>query len=140
MKLVALLILACLPIFCLQSSFAGDPISPLFRARLDATMAEWERSGEAGGSSGEGAASWPMSASRESLCIGSMCMQSHCMNGRCLRSECIGSGCATSLCGGSACVGVSLCPKKCSGNDGAADRADPDYSNLTYTWGPCRGM
>jgi hypothetical protein len=158
MKRIALLVLGCLLTICLGNGLAGDPVSPLFQARLDATKAEWERGGEAGDPGGQDPTWWPASANPMSFCLGSVCltsyclgsfcMSSHCVGSGCVGSTCLGSGCAASLCvgsgcvgsicGGSACLGVSLCPKKCHGNDGAANRDGPDYGGLTYTWGPCR--
>jgi hypothetical protein len=148
MKRIALLVLGCLLTICLGNGLAGDPVSPLFQARLDATKAEWERGGEAGDPGGQDPTWWPASANPMSFCLGSVCLASHCVGSGCVGSTCLGSGCAASLCvgsgcvgsicGGSACLGVSLCPKKCHGNDGAANRDGPDYGGLTYTWGPCR--
>ena len=160
MKRIGLLFSVCLLAACLQSGFGGDPVSPLFQARLDATMAEWERAGDAGDPGGQDPTWWPASANPVSFCAGSVCLASYCIGSFCLSSECVGSGCVGStcvgsgcvsslcagsgclgsICGGSACMGVSLCPKNCTGNDGAANADGPDYTNLTYTWGPCAGQ
>ena len=157
MKRIAILVLGFLLTICLQNSFAGDPVSPLFQARLDATMDEWERGGKAGDPGDQSPTWWPASANPVSFCLGSVCLASYCVGSLCVSSDCVGSGCVGStclgsgcasslcvgsgcvgsICGGSACLGVSLCPKRCDGNDGAAGRDSPDYGGLTFTWGPC---
>jgi hypothetical protein len=140
MKCIVLLVLGSLFTICLGNGLAGDPVSPLFQARLDATKAEWERGGEASNTGGQAPVWAPASANPQSLCTNTICFRSGCIGSACMGSACLGSGCAGSICYGSACEGLSLCPKKCNGNDGAADRADPGYNNLTCTWGPCKGL
>ena len=149
MKRIAPLIVACLLSVCLGKAVAGDPLSPLFQARLEATMAGWQRGWDAGQAATQRRISRP-GADSTSFCLGSVCQMSYCLESYCASSTCIGSACPGSactasscvgtVCHGSACLGVSLCPKRCDGNDGAAGREGPDYGNLTYTWGPCRDM
>jgi hypothetical protein len=158
MRRIVPVVLLCLVVISIRSALAGDPVSPLFQARLEATMVEWERGATPQDRGDPEVGAWPASAHPASFCLGSACLSSYCIGSLCVSSECVGSGCVGStcvgsgcasslcagsgcigsICGGSACMGPSLCPRKCDGNDGATNPAEPDYGNLTYTWGPCR--
>ena len=128
-------------------ALAGDPISPLYQARLDATLAEWEMAAMGAGSicednpDGVVMSAQPWSYCLGSLCAGSVCLGSACLASDCLgsgcigsgcvgsgcvSSACVGSGCVGSICGGSACLGVTLCSRRCGG-DGPPVPQSPDY-------------
>ena len=160
MMRITLMVLVCLLLCSLGRGHAGNPVSPLFHARLEATKTDWERGEKVDGPGGTDP-TWLPSANPVSFCLGSVCLASYCIGSFCVSSGCVGSGCVGStcigsgcvaslcggsgcvgsVCGGSACLGVSLCPQKCDGSgDGATNREGPDYNNLTYTWGPCSGM
>jgi hypothetical protein len=133
------LIWTCLTLLAWAAAYAGDPLSPLYRARLDATLAEWESAtpqtvdDPPGGGpvsvqpmsfcvlSVCGASFCCGSVCVSSECIGSVCVNSACTVSGCVGSICFGSACAGSICGGSLCIGESLCIQKC----GATGRADP---------------
>ncbi len=154
--MVVVLVVGCTCCVC----YAKDPQSPLFRARLEATMRDWENGGSPGAYGGDDPPLTPASLNPASFCLGSACLASYCIGSLCISSECVGSGCAGStcigsgcaasmcaasgcigsICGGSACMGTTLCPKVCGDDTGPASTQGPDYGNLTYTWGPCRGL
>ena len=155
---ITLTVLACLLVSSSGTCFAGNPVSPLFSSRHDATMNDWERGGVPDGSGDDDPMWWPASANPASFCAGSLCLASYCVGSLCVSSECVGSGCVGStclgsgcaaslcgasgcvgsICGGSACVGATLCLKVCGDGSGPTIVDGPDYDNLTCTWGPCR--
>jgi hypothetical protein len=114
---------------------AANPVTPLYKARLDATLRGWEASASSIGEDVDNAPWWPASAQPVSLCVGSLCLGSLCAGSLCISSECsgslcissgcagsgcvgstcLGSGCVGSICGGSACLGVTLCLRTCGG-------------------------
>lgn len=118
-------------------ALAGDPISPLYQARLDATLAGWDMAAMGAGGVGEiDPEGGPISAQPFSFCVGSLCAGSYCFGSVCVNSDCLGSacinsgcvgsgcvgsvcvasGCVGSMCGGSACLGVTLCTRACGGD------------------------
>jgi len=155
-----LMVLVCLLVFSCCTCFAGNPVSPLFRSRHDATMKDWEQGAVEYGSGGDDPVPMVVSLNPISFCVGSVCLGSYCAGSLCLSSECLGSGCVGStcigsgcagsmcaasgcvgsMCGGSACVGNTLCIKACGDDTGGTIVVDPNYNNLTCTWGPCRDM
>ena len=140
------------------SSLAGaaDPITPLYKARLDATLAGWEATPSQVGDDTEGVPWWPVSAQPMSYCVGSLCLgsmcggsmcicsecsgsaclNSGCLGSACVGSTCIGSGCIGSICGGSACLGVTLCLRKC-GDITPPIFQDPDGGNTSLAVPRC---
>jgi hypothetical protein len=124
---------------------AGDPVSPLFAARLDATLAEWEAAASVPDGGADGVLWWPASAQPASACVGSLCAGSLCVGSLCASSDCVGSlcvnsgcagsgcvgsvclgsGCAGSLCAGSTCAGTTLCVRVCGRNGGPPVPQDP---------------
>ncbi len=157
---ITLMVLACLLVYSCSACYAGNPVSPLFRSRHEATMSDWERGGSADGPGGNDPTWWPASANPASFCVGSLCLASYCVGSLCVSSECVGSGCVGStclgsgcaaslcagsgcvgsVCGGSACMSTTMCLKRCGDNAGPTTVQEPNYSNLTYTWGPCAGL
>lgn len=127
-------------------SFAGDPPSPLYRARLLATLARWERGTAVRAEEPEDPGWWPASLNPASMCVGSACPQSYCfgslcaeslcLGSGCLGSTCIGSGCIASMCGMSACAGTTLCLRKC-GYAGPPNAIDPNNNGTTFVNGTC---
>lgn len=125
---------------------AGDPISPLFQARLQATLAGWQAKPAVPEQDSCDPEWWPASLNPASLCIGSLCPQSYCfgslcaqsicLGSGCLGSTCIGSGCVASLCGVSGCAGTTLCLKKC-GYAGPPNAIDPTGNGTTFVNGTC---
>jgi hypothetical protein len=137
---------AAVILFACAAAQARDPVSPLFSARLEATLAGWEmaalRPAECGD---QEVLTWPASAQPASLCVGSLCVGSLCLGSLCVSSDCvgsgcvnsgcagsgcvgsvcIGSGCAGSMCGGSACMGTTLCIRACGGDGGPPILRDP---------------
>jgi hypothetical protein len=158
MMRITLIVLAFLLVCSCCACLAEDPVSPLFRSRHEATMKDWERESAVEVSGGDAPVLTPASLNPFSFCVGSACMGSYCAGSLCISSECLGSGCVGStcigsgcaaslcaasgcvgsICGGSACVGPTLCIKVCGDDTGGTIVLDPNYSNLTYTWGPCR--
>lgn len=146
---VAVLPLAVPPAVVLLSCGAvnaGDPVSPLFAARLEATLAEWDMAAATPVAWGDQmGVVWPASAQPASLCVGSLCIGSLCIGSLCVSSDCVGSGCvnsgcagsgcvgsvcagsgcAGSMCGGSACVGTTLCIRQCGSDGGPPIPRDP---------------
>jgi len=127
-------------------AMAGDPISPLYQARLDATLAEWEMAATGAVGGGEiGTEGGPVSVQPFSFCLASVCAGSYCLGSACVNSDCLGSGCINSgcvgsgcvasvclgsgcvgsMCGGSACVGTTLCVRQC-GDSGPPLPQDQD--------------
>jgi hypothetical protein len=157
---ITLVILACLLAFSCCTCVAGNPVSPLFRSRHDATMKEWEQGAAMSGSGGDDPIQTPVSVNPVSFCVGSVCLGSYCAGSLCVSSECLGSGCVGStcigsgcaaslcaasgcvgsICGGSACMAQTMCIKVCGDNSGPTIVVDPNYDNLTCTWGPCRDL
>ncbi|MGD9141832.1 MAG: hypothetical protein PVJ42_09870 [bacterium] len=125
---------------------AGDPLSPLYGARLAETLAEWEAGALAQHQDSDDPAWWPASFNPASLCIGSLCPQSLCIGSACIESTCIGSGCigsmcigsgcAASMCGVSGCAGTTLCLKKC-GYISPPSPIDPNGNGTTFHNGTC---
>ena len=127
------LVIAVVAVCVSSAARASDPITPLYRARLDATLAGWETAGSPPDDDAQGSLSWPASAQPVSFCVGSLCLGSMCAGSLCIGSECsgsvcvnsgcagsgcvgstcIGSGCVGSICGGSACMGITLCLRTC---------------------------
>ncbi|MFH1221178.1 MAG: hypothetical protein V1694_12095 [Candidatus Eisenbacteria bacterium] len=122
----------------------GDPVSPLYQARLAATLAEWEAGprpvADVADDNGGPASLQPVSlcigsACLGSVCIGSACLGSECLGSACLESSCLGSGCVGSacagstcvgtLCVGSACYGASACGSGCRRGGGQTNAVDP---------------
>jgi hypothetical protein len=148
----AVLSVAVLPAVVLIScgvATAGDPVSPLFAARLEATLAGWEIAAVPAGEGGDGEVPWwPASAQPASLCVGSLCVGSLCVGSLCVSSDCVGSGCvnsgcagsgcvgsvclgsgcAGSMCAGSACLGITLCVRVCGRDGGPTIPQDPSGS------------
>ena len=149
-------------VFLLLSAFApsvlaADPVSPLYQAQLDATLARWEL-GASGmiGDGGVDVTGGPASVQPFSFCLASICVGSYCIGSACLNSECIGSGCVNSgcvgsgcvssvclgsgcvgsMCGGSACYGATMCVRQC-GPDGPAIPQDPQPSAPTMSARTC---
>lgn len=109
--LPAVILIAC------GAADAGDPVSPLFAARLEATLVEWEMAAlPVTDDGGEGVPWWPASAQPASLCVGSLCVGSLCVGSLCVSSDCVGSGCVTSGCAGSGCVGSVCLGSGCAGS------------------------
>ena len=155
---VTLMVLAFLLVCSCCRCLAGNPLSPLFRSRHDATMNDWERGSVVDGFGGDDPILTPASLNPVSFCVGSACLASYCVGSLCISSECLGSGCVGStclgsgcaasmcaasgcvgsMCGGSACAGKTLCIKVCGEGSGPTIVVDPSYDNLTCTWGPCR--
>lgn len=125
---------------------AGDPVSPLFSARLEATLAGWEMAAlRPAERADQEVLTWPASAQPASLCVGSLCVGSLCLGSLCVSSDCVGSGCVNSgcagsgcvgsvcigsgctgsMCGGSACMGTTLCIRACGGYGGPPMLRDP---------------
>ena len=152
MMRITVLLVCCLVAAVSLPAFAGNPVSPLYRARLDETLADWETDAVPPSPGGEDPAWWPASLNPFSYCLGSLCPQSYCLGSLCLESGCVGSGCvgstcvgsacATSLCAGSACIasvcagsacyGATLCDRVC-GEDSPACPSDPGTGGLSYT-------
>ena len=129
--------------------WAADPVSPLYQARLDATLAGWESVDTPLGKHGNDPC-WPISAQPVSLCVGSVCLGSlcagsicissecsgslcvgsECVGSGCLGSTCLGSGCLGSICGGSVCLGTTMCLKTCGGVITPPIPADPGNTSL----------
>jgi hypothetical protein len=117
------------------SSHAASPVTPLYKARLDATVKGWETAVSPMGGDVDCTPWWPASAQPASLCVGSLCLGSLCAGSLCISSECsgslcvasgcagsgcvgstcLGSGCVGSICGGSVCVGTTMCLRTCGG-------------------------
>ena len=126
---------------------AGDPPSPLYRARLLATLAGWEAPTAVRAGDPEDPGWWPASLNPVSLCVGSACPQSYCLGSicaesiclgsGCIGSTCIGSGCVASLCGVSGCAGTTLCLKKCGYAGGPPNAIDPNNNGTTFVNGTC---
>ncbi len=126
---------------------ASYPLSPLYEARLMATLAEWEAGAPAPAGHSDDSTWWPASANPASFCAGSLCAQSYCLGSVCLGSTClgsgcigstcIGSGCAASLCGVSGCAGTTLCLKKCGPDGGPPYVIDPMDNHTTFHNGTC---
>jgi hypothetical protein len=151
-KTLAAAVVAVLPAVVLVAcgaAEAGDPVSPLFAARLDATLAGWEAAAVPAGEDGDGEIPWwPASAQPASLCVGSLCVGSVCVGSLCVSSDCVGSGCVNSgcagsgcvgsvcvgsgcvgsMCGGSACAGTTLCVRLCGRDGGPTMPRDPSGS------------
>lgn len=128
-------------------AIAGDPVSPLFEARLAATLAGWEAAAPVETRDSNDPAWWPVSLNPasvcggslcvQSICFGSLCAESTCLGSGCLASICIGSGCLASLCGVSGCVGTTLCLKKCGHTGGPPNVIDPFNNGSTFVNGTC---
>jgi len=102
---------------CPSFLLAGDLVSPLFGARLDATLMEWEMGvGPVPDDGGEEVPWFPISAQPLSFCAGSVCYASMCFGSMCVSSDCVGSGCIGSGCSGSACVGSTCVGSVCAGS------------------------
>jgi hypothetical protein len=96
---------------------AGDPVSPLYGARLSATLMEWEMGAMPVPDDGGEETPWfPASAQPFSFCAGSVCFGSMCFGSLCVSSDCVGSGCLNSGCSGSACVGSTCVGSLCAGS------------------------
>lgn len=54
------------------------------------------------------------SACLESVCVGSACVKSYCVGSGCGGSSCVGSGCGGSICLGSACIGSGCLGSACT--------------------------
>jgi hypothetical protein len=140
---VTVVLMAALPAIAL----AGDPLSPLFEARLVATLAEWDAAAPVQAQDSGDPAWWPVSlnpaslcaasACAQSLCFGSLCAESTCLGSGCLGSTCLGSGCLASLCGVSGCVGTTLCLKKRGYTGGPPNVIDPFNNGATFVNGVC---
>jgi len=83
--------------------------SPLYEARLDATLSEWESGNDSRGAlaqanygSSDGDMIMP-SLNWPSFCIGSGCLGSFCLGSGCVVSYCLISVCRNSDCLGSGC-------------------------------------
>lgn len=149
MKRIIFIALAMLVAIAAAAS-AGDPISPLYEARLAATLADWELGGVGEVNDAGDPAWWPASLNPASLCVGSVCLHSYCLGSLCaestclgsgcLGSACIGSGCIASMCGVSGCVGTTLCLKKCGYNGGPPNAIDPTANGTTFVDGHCFDM
>ncbi|MFZ1946211.1 MAG: hypothetical protein WAW06_01535 [bacterium] len=102
-----------LPTFLL----AGDEVSPLYGARLSATLIEWEMGlGPLPDDGGEETPWFPVSAQPLSFCAGSVCFGSMCFGSMCVSSDCVGSGCLSSGCTGSLCAGSTCLGSVCAGS------------------------
>lgn len=143
-------------VFC-QPVIAGEPVTPLYQARLEATLAEWEGRVRSVDPEIEDPTWWPASLNPVSYCLGSACSQSYCIGSVCINSGCVGSGCvgstcvgsgcvasiclgsgcAGSICGGSACWGPTGCPKKCGGYNNPPITNDPDNGGATFSLLAC---
>jgi hypothetical protein len=129
------------------TAIAGDPVSPLFQARLRATLADWEAGAVASSEEPGDPTWWPVSLNPASLCAGSLCPQSLCFGSVCLESMCLGSGCigsacvasgcVASVCGVSGCAGTTLCLKKCGYAGGPPNLIDPTENGSTFQNGTC---
>jgi hypothetical protein len=147
MRRVTVLLTCCLILMACQPALADDPVSPLYEARRDATLAQWDGGVEKVMPDGEDPGWWPSlnpasyclgSVCTRSYCIGSVCLGSTCVGSGCLGSQCAGSGCVGSLClgsacggsicGGSACLGTTLCDRMCGPDMGPTHPADPGTS------------
>jgi hypothetical protein len=126
---------------------AGDIMSPLYSARLAATLAEWDAGLAAPVTDSGDPEWWPASLNPASLCVGSACPQSYCfgsicgesfcLGSGCIGSSCIGSGCVASVCGVSGCAGTTLCLKKCGYTGGPPNAIDPTQNGTTFVNGSC---
>jgi len=135
--MTTILILVC------QVTLAGEPTSPLFQARLEATLRDWERGAQPELIDEQEPTWWPASVNPVSYCAGSLCLGSFCLGSACLASYCVGSGCTASLClgsgclcsgcGGSACLGVTLCIKHCR-DDTPANMIDQNVGTTTFNY------
>ncbi len=124
---------------------AADPPSPLYRARLAATLDGWKKV-PVQVRELDDPGWWPASLNPASLCVGSACPQSYCLGSLCaesvclgsgcLGSTCIGSGCIASVCGVSGCAGTTLCLKKC-GYFTPPNAIDPTQNGTTFVNGTC---
>jgi hypothetical protein len=152
MMRITVLLVCCMAAVISMPACADNPVSPLYRARLDITLAEWERGPVPPGPGGEEPNWWPHSLNPFSYCLGSICPQSYCLGSLCLESGCFGSGCvgstcvgsacATSLCagsacvgslcGGSACYGTTMCERVCGART-PTNPCDPDPGGGSYT-------
>jgi hypothetical protein len=97
----------------------GDSDSPLYKARLDATLSEWKSESSTDGSAhatNEGAGDQVISFffPPPSYCVVSACFGSLCVGSLCASSTCLGSGCVGSVCLGTGCLGTTLCLKNCA--------------------------
>jgi hypothetical protein len=154
MKRIGLVVLAVV-LWASSLALAADPVTPLYKARLDATLAGWE----AVASTDDGTEAtpwWPASAQPVSLCVGSVCLGSLCVGSICLTSDCsgsvcvnsgcvgsgcvgstcLGSGCVGSVCGGSVCLGATLCLRKC-GDTTPPIPIDPNGGNTSLAVPRC---
>ncbi len=134
---------------------SAEEYSPLFSARLEATLAGWDDPGQpvdAGGGSEDPmvvsilppgslclASGCVGSACLGSLCLGSGCGGSICVGSGCANSTCLGSGCVGSVCVVSGCVAETLCEKKCGG-EGPPNAIDPDFSGTVSVFPQCPEM
>jgi hypothetical protein len=126
---------------------AGDLYSPLFKARLAETLADWESGAVAPKDEPGDATWWPVSLNPaslcagslcpQSLCFGSVCLESMCLGSGCIGSTCIASGCVASVCGVSGCAGTTLCLKKCGYAGGPPNLIDPTDNGSTFQNGTC---
>ncbi len=113
------LVLACLVFLLCGTALAVAPISPLYKARLDATLAEWnQKSAVHAMDAGEDPQEYVVSVNPYSLCLISICWESYCVGSvcggsYCGGSVCAGSVCASAVCGLSACAANTLCIRNC---------------------------
>lgn len=118
-------------IVILQVGAAGESMNhPLYRARLQATLSDWESDTPAG------SAGWRMAGDQGpenisfawSQCLASVCLNSGCLGSGCVGSICIGSLCGGSYCGVSACQNKTTCLRECT--DGPPNPIDPMGSSV----------
>jgi hypothetical protein len=139
----SIVLLAVVSSVCL----ARKPASPLYGARLSATLEEWETKAEPPAGGADEPTWWPASLNPVSMCVGSACTQSYCfgslcaesmcLGSGCLGSACIGSGCVGSVCAVSACHGETLCLRKCGHTGGPPNAIDPLNNGTTFVNGFC---
>jgi len=152
MMRIMVLLVCCLVVGNPLQVFAGNPVSPLFHARLDETLADWESGAVPHGPGEQDPNWWPCSLNPFSYCLGSLCLQSYCIGSLCVGSGCVGSGCAgstcvgsacasslcagsacvASICAGSACYGATLCERACENGREPTCPSDPGPGGLSY--------
>ena len=147
MKRISILVAAVLVVVVCHVFAVGSTGSPLYKARLEETLSQWERGSSCGASGGDDPTGWPASLHPVSYCLGSVCLGSYCLGSACLSSNCIGSGCVASLClgsgcvcsacGGSSCLGVTLCVRQCGHNGDPTNTIDYGFGGMTSSSAAC---
>ena len=135
-------LLSVLALVVAVNSASASDYSPLFAARLEATLESWDRPTQpidsTGGEEPDLVPSVlpPWSVCVGSICVGSVCAGSICLGSGCSGSTCVGSACVMSGCLISGCVGETLCAKKCGG-DGPPNIVDPSLPGSVTFWPAC---